>query len=148
MCEDFQHQIVALAIASGKPIAHGVNSKRHIRGKSTFLCSAHAEISLINKMGDRIRGCRVYVYRFNNSSAPDARNPKNARPCLLCQHELRVAGVNRVVYLDDSGEVQFLKNKEMALLTASPAIITSMFLSTTAQNGGGVRFRATDYLST
>lgn len=147
MSENFQYQIVAFAIASGKPIAYGVNAKRYIRGMSTFSCSTHAEVALLKKMGKRIRGCRVYVYRFNNSSAPDARTPKNARPCLLCQHELRDSGVSKVIYLNDNGETHVLKNKDMARLKGHPSNITALFMSRIGSSPG-VKFLAANYVIT
>lgn len=135
-----------MAISGGKPICVGVNSLRYIRGKSTFLCSTHAEIHLIKKMGKRIRGCKIYVYRFNNSSAADAREVKSAKPCMLCQHELKNAGVSRVYYLNDEGRVEFMKNRDMITLVGNPAVLTSMFLSK-ADGDDNLKFIPSDYIA-
>jgi tRNA(Arg) A34 adenosine deaminase TadA len=88
----------------------------------------HAEIDLMDKMGDKARGSKIYLYRFNNTSSPCARENKNGKPCPLCQHALKKAGVSRVVYIDDSGDIQTLKNRDMIGLVGEPSKITNHFL--------------------
>jgi len=88
----------------------------------------HAEIDLLSKMGERASGSKIYIYRFNNTSCPYARQNKNGKPCPLCQHALKNAGVSRVVYVDDQGEVNTLKNRDMIGLIGQPSNITNHFL--------------------
>jgi tRNA(Arg) A34 adenosine deaminase TadA len=123
-----QHQIVAFAVKGGKIINFGVNKRRYSRGKSVFKCSMHAEIDLLSKLGERASGSKIYLYRFNNTSCPKARENKNGKPCPLCQHALKNAGVSRVVYVDDNGEVNTLKNRDMIGLVGEPSSITNYFL--------------------
>ena len=106
----------------------GVNKRRFIRGKSTFDCSTHAEIDLLNKLGKRAHGSKIYLYRFNNTTHVDARKVKNAKPCVFCQHALKAAGVARVYYVNDHGEPCVLKNRDMTTVIADPSNITHHFL--------------------
>jgi hypothetical protein len=41
---------------------------------------------------------------------------------------LKKAGVSRVVYIDDSGDIQTLKNRDMIGLVGEPSKITNHFL--------------------
>ena len=99
-----------------------------MKGHSTFECSIHAEIDLLSKLGEKAKGSKFYVYRFNNTSNPEARDVKNAKPCLMCQHVLKKAGVSRIYYIDDQGDVKSIKNKDLVSLIAEPANITKHFL--------------------
>ena len=123
-----QHQIVAFAIKGGKPLAFGVNQRRYSKNKSVFKCSMHAEIDLLNKLGAKAKGSKIYIYRFNNTTSPTARENKNGKPCPLCQHALKKAGVARAYYINDDGETCIIKNREMIGLIGEPANITNHFL--------------------
>lgn len=115
-------------VKGGSPIAFGVNKIRHMRNKSVFGCSVHAEIDLLNKVGEKARGSKIYLYRFNNTSSPSAREVKNGKPCLLCQHALKKAGVSRAYHVDDNGDLQVVKNREFSSLVGEPVNITKYFL--------------------
>ena len=119
---------MAFAVKGGKIIGFGVNKRRYCRGKSVFKCSMHAEIDLLNKLRERAIGSKIFVYRFNNTTCPKARENKNGKPCPLCQHALKNAGVSRVVYVDDNGKVNVLKNRDMISLVGEPSSITNYFL--------------------
>ena len=88
----------------------------------------HAEIDLLAKLGERAKGSKIYIYRFNNTTSPYARENKNGKPCPMCQHMLKASGVSRVVYVDDNGNVCQMKNREMIGLIGQPSKITNMFL--------------------
>lgn len=109
-------------------ISFGVNKRRYARNKSVFKCSMHAEIDLLSKLGDKAKGSKIYLYRFNNTSSPSARENKNGKPCPMCQHALKGAGVARVIYVDNDGNVEQLKNRDMIGLIGEPSRITSIFL--------------------
>ena len=79
-------------------------------------------------MGEKARGGKIFIYRFNNTTAKDAREVKNAKPCPMCQHELKKSGVSRVFHVDDEGELQVIKNRELVGLVGEPANITKHFL--------------------
>lgn len=125
---DAQHQIVAFAVKGGAPIAYGVNKLRYRSEGSVFRCSIHAEMDLLNKLKERAAGCKIFVYRFNNTSNPTAREVHNAKPCLFCQHLLRKANVAKVQYLSDEGVVETMKKSDMAELIADPIDLTEHFV--------------------
>ena len=141
----FQHQIVAICVKSGKPIALGVKKFKYGKNKSTFECSTHAEIDLLSKLGDKAKGSKIYVYRFNNNAHPEAREVKNAKPCLLCQHVLKLAGVARISYIDNDGNVMVLKNRDLVTLIANPINITHHFLHRSGVDHDN-KFSPTDYV--
>ena len=130
----FQHQIVAICIKGGKPVALGVNKFKYGKNKSTFECSTHAEIDLLSKLGEKARGSKIYIYRFNNTSHPDAREVKNAKPCILCQHVLKIAGVSRIHYINDGCNIEILKNRDLVTLIANPINITHHFITRSGIN--------------
>lgn len=106
----------------------GVNKLRYSRNTSVFRRSMHAEMDLLRKLGPKAAGSKIFIYRFNNASGADSRQNKNGKPCLLCQHCLKNAGVARVNYVDDTGEVCTLKNRDMIELIGAPSKITEFFL--------------------
>jgi hypothetical protein len=128
--EDFQHQIVALALhRSGPPFAYGVNRRRHSRRNSVFLDSLHSESDLIRRCHGNLNGAKVLLYRFNNAvGSPFAGIAKNAKPCLLCCHFLREAGAKQVIYIDDDAAVQSIRGTDLPLLTERPDILTRLFV--------------------
>lgn len=128
---------------AGKPIAFGVNKVRFVRNRSYFKCSCHAEMDLINKIGNRAKGAVLYLYRFNNTKNPTAREAKNAKPCALCQHILKNAGVSKVYFVDDNQNMQILKNRDMVEIDGCPAYITSQFID---NEFGSVKFKVSKFL--
>jgi len=99
-----------------------------MKGRSVFDHSVHAEVDLLNKVGDKAKGSKIYIYRFNNTTSPYAREPKNGKPCPFCQHALKKAGVSRVYHVDDSVNLCTIKNRELQYLIGEPATITRHFL--------------------
>lgn len=88
----------------------------------------HAEIDLLNKLGNKAKGSKIYIYRFNNTTSPHARENKNGKPCMLCQHALKKAGVSKVYYVNDGGDTCILRHREMIELIGEPSNITNHFL--------------------
>lgn len=106
----------------------------------------HAEIDLLDKLGDRAKGSKIYLYRFNNTSSPYARENKNGKPCPMCQHALKSAGVARVVYIDDTGNMNQMKNRDMIGLIGEPSRITNLFLDRYGINHHG-KFVVNQYIA-
>ena len=106
----------------------------------------HAEMDLLRKLGDKANGSKIYIYRFNNADGPQSRCNKNGRPCMLCQHALKGAGVSRVVYVNDDGVVSTLKSRDMVHLIGHPVEITRRFLERYSGDHHG-RFIATAFLA-
>lgn len=115
-------------VKGGNIVDFGVNKRRHLKNKSVFQCSVHAEVDLLNKVGDKAKGSKIYLYRFNNTTAKDAREVKNAKPCPMCQHALKKAGVSRILHVDDNGNLHTMKNYDFSSLIGEPANITKHFL--------------------
>ena len=115
-------------IKGGNIVEYGVNKRRHLKDKSVFHCSVHAEVDLLNKVGDKAKGGKIFLYRFNNTSANDAREVKNAKPCAMCQHALKKAGVSRVHHINDDGDLCQLKNRDLVNMVGEPSKITKYFL--------------------
>ena len=145
--DDFQHQVVAVCIKNGKPIAFGVNQKRHLKNRSTFKCSCHAEMDLLRKIGGKAKGSKIYLYRFNNTENPTARENKNGKPCIMCQHVLKSVGVSKIFYVDDDSNIQILKNRDMVSLIGSPATITRFFVDRD-KDANNAKFIPMDYVRT
>lgn len=124
----FQHQVIAMAVKNGKPIAYGVNKRRHYKNHSTYKCFCHAEIDLLRQFQKdlkKLKNCKIFVFRFNNSSHPTAREAKNAKPCIFCQHALKEAGASRIYYFNDDGELNCLRNRDLNNTFAQPHNITN-----------------------
>lgn len=141
------YQVVALCIKGGNVIGFGVNRNRYVKNKSVFGCAIHAEVDLLHKLRDKAHGSKIYMYRFNNSTSPTARENKNGKPCALCQHALREAGVSRVVYQLDSGETATLKKRDMIALNAQPSNITESFMKRRATATKRESFSVKQYIS-
>lgn len=106
----------------------------------------HAEIDLLNKIGDRAKGSKIFIYRFNNTTSPTARENKNGKPCPLCQHALKKAGVSKAYYVNDNGETCFLRNRDMVELIGEPSNITNHFLDRHGINHHG-KFIALQFIA-
>lgn len=144
---DMQHQVVALHVKGKRVLGYGVNQKRYANLFSYFYDSLHAEADLIRRYGDKIRGAKVFLYRFNNApTSPFGNKPLCGKPCPLCSHVLRMAGINRVVWIDDAGEVQSMRGHEMPLLTEHPSVLTQLFLDRSGNEHHG-KFFAESHLA-
>ena len=115
-----------------------------MKNSSTFKDFCHAEIDLISKIKNKktLKNLKIFVFRFNNSTHPNARVGKNAKPCLFCQHILKKHDVSRVYYFSDEGVLSVLKNSEMSFLVACPYNIT-YFIS---ERYGSLHIDQRDYL--
>ena len=107
----------------------------------------HAEMDLLSKLGSKAVGAKIFVYRFNNTNNPNAREAKNAKPCILCQHSLKSAGIARIHYIDDNGVIQVIKNRDLVELKAKPSNITHYFLNKAGYHHDN-KFCPMDYVST
>ena len=128
-------------------MGYGVNQRRHVRLMSYFHDSLHAEADLIRRYGEKLRGAKVFLYRFNNApGSPVANKPLCARPCLLCGHILRAMGVGRVDFVDDGENIQELRGRDLPMLREDPATLTRMFLARMGDRHHG-KFMAQDHLA-
>lgn len=140
-----QHQVVALW-AKDRVLGYGVNQRRHAKAMSYFYDSLHAEADLIRRFGDRLKGAKVFLYRFNNApDSPFAGEPLCAKPCLLCSHLLNEIGINKVVYVKDDGLVESIKGSDLSQLKENPVVLTKMFLDRSGKEHHG-KFYAQEYL--
>lgn len=145
--DDQKHQVIALLVKAGNVIRYGVNQIRYVRETSYFSTSLHAEADLIRQCShDELSGAKIFVYRFNNSMAPDAREPKASAPCPLCAHMLHTAGVGKVWYMNTNTEVEMKRGRDFALLTDHPYNITAHFAEKQKYNRQ-MRFEPAAYLA-
>mgnify|MGYP003394332659 CR=1 FL=1 len=120
---------------------------RYSRGLSYFTQSLHAEIDLIKKSPKQdLIGAKIYIYRFNNTSAPDAREPKISGPCLLCQHMLQKAMVGKVTYIDKNNVLVSTRGRDLHCLTEHPCQITRIFAKQQQANSD-IRFEPQIYIA-
>lgn len=136
--ETLQHQVIALYVRGSHVMGYGVNQRRHAKLMSFFYDSLHAEGDLIRRFGNRLKGCKVFLYRFNNApGSPHANQPLCAKPCLLCCHLLREVGIGKVVWITDEGRVESMKRSELPMLKENPVVLTRMFLDQAASRNHG-----------
>lgn len=105
----------------------------------------HAETALLRKLKPaELKGAKIYVYRFNNTTASDAREPKCSMPCPMCQHVLRRAGIGRVFCMNDKNKITILKRNDMIVLQDDPTILTAHFMRKCGRDRHG-KFKINDY---
>lgn len=84
---------------------------------------------MIHKLRTRDLGRQdIYIYRFNNTQAPNARIPHPSGPCSLCRHMLKKHRIGRVYFLDQNNQPSILKHSELEELSGDPAYITQLFI--------------------
>ncbi len=126
---DQRHQVIAVLVKGGKVVNFGYSQLRYSKNRSYFYASLHAEQNLIERVSaEELFGSKVYVYRFNNSSSPTARQAKCSIPCPLCQHSLKKCGVSRICCLDNNGSQLILKNRDLIELSDEPDSLTNRYL--------------------
>tara|TARA_Y100000310_G_scaffold100043_1_gene97898 strand:+ start:2339 stop:2728 length:390 start_codon:yes stop_codon:yes gene_type:complete len=65
----------------------------------------HAELACINNLKrNTTKGAMLYVVRIGSEN-----ELKMSKPCPMCEAALRVAGVKRVFYSDESGELSEMR---------------------------------------
>lgn len=100
---------------------------------------------MIRKYGSDMRGCKIYIYRFNTAAkSPFGREALGAKPCLLCQHLLKQADIGKVVFVED-GSVKDMRARDMVYLVDSPSNLTRLFLYKNADCRHG-KFKPQDFL--
>ena len=96
----------AIAISGGRILAIANNTEGSA-GNGVYRYSRHAEDNLLRLLNVRRRAGAsnvyipvVYVYREHGKRSGKA---LLSRPCRLCEHNLRAAGVKRVIFSTASG---------------------------------------------
>lgn len=96
-----QHRIACLLVKGGSIISTGWNTG-HI----------HGEHHALNRTWENgARGATAFVVRVRKDGTWG-----NAMPCGLCQERLKEAGISKVVYTNDVGEIHTLKLSSTAAL--------------------------------
>ena len=98
----------AVIVKGGRVMGTGWNKNRnhpaivspeHIKTE----CSYHAEEVAIREAGeDNVRGAVIYVARISKNG--DARDSK---PCSKCAALIRQAGIKRVIFTMEAGEINY-----------------------------------------
>ncbi|MEM4379219.1 MAG: deaminase [Thermoplasmatales archaeon] len=93
-------QMGCVIIKKNRIVAMGYNNKLKTHPKcNTKFNRLHAELhAMIGANFDDLCGATVYVYREYKNGKPAL-----AKPCPVCEQELRRAGVAKVYYTDSHG---------------------------------------------
>lgn len=100
-------RVGCVLVKGGIPISFGINmpSKTHPRAHAYKFPYPHAELSaLIGVDIEETNGSVAYVARVS----PTRKCLGMARPCPVCQEELRKAGVRKALYTTPTGSVEIL----------------------------------------
>lgn len=76
------------------------NTKTHSYCRHYRKQTIHAEIQALFNLETNPKGLTIYIYRESRAGTRG-----KSRPCDHCEHELREAGIRRVVYLDIDGRI-------------------------------------------
>jgi len=110
-----QHRvrIGCVLVKNGKPISVGFNKMRthpiykkvnHPRAK--YIQSLHAEMAAIISARTDLNGAVAYVYRERKDGSMGT-----AKPCPVCEMLLSEAGVKKVYYSTDNGNIEVMRLK-------------------------------------
>ena len=61
----------------------------------------HAELSSIINAGRSLRGCVIYIARIKKNG-----DLAMARPCEFCMDHIEEAGIKKIVFSNESGEIE------------------------------------------
>ena len=109
LLSDCKIKMSAIAVKGGRVIAVACNTEGSA-GKGVYRYSRHAEDNLLRLLNIRRKtgGCSVqlptiFVFREHGG---EMRSQLTARPCRLCQHSLREAGIKKVKYSTEAGWIE------------------------------------------
>ena len=90
----------AVIVKSNRVLSIGVNKFRNhpdIIPESFIkqVCSVHAEVDALKKIGYDAKNATIYVARVNNQN-----KPMMSRPCNNCYTTIRESGIKNIVYTD------------------------------------------------
>lgn len=101
----------AVIVKGGRVMGSGFNKNRnhptivspeHIKTD----CSYHAEEVAIREAGeDNVRGAIIYVARVNKNG-----QDRDSKPCLKCTSLIERAGIKRVIFTTEAGEINYASN--------------------------------------
>jgi tRNA(Arg) A34 adenosine deaminase TadA len=101
----------AVVVKGGRVLGIGWNKNRnnpqtvspeHVKSD----CSYHAEEIAIREAGeDSIKGAIIYVARVNRHG-----NDRDSKPCSKCAILIKKAGIKRVVFTMEAGEINHASN--------------------------------------
>ena len=102
----------AVLVKGGSVINTAVNKKKYNsfgnRFRNIYTCghaTHHAELSCILGIDkNKTQGATIYVARVNNQG-----EPRNSRPCPMCQEVLKFVGVKKVIFTKNDGQVGLYK---------------------------------------
>lgn len=101
LSESMLHKVGAAVFKGKSLISIGWGSKRTHPESKTFNCQQHAEfMALAGTWKYDMVGAVVYVARIANSGL------RLAKPCSSCEQVLRAAGVKRVWYTNNDGQLE------------------------------------------
>ena len=100
---------MAILCSSGHPISIATNdlNKTHpLTYKHSPFKKLHAEIKCLrNAPQEKIEGSTLYVWRLRNDNGQWGM----AKPCPICQEEIRQVGIKKVYYSTNEGNFEFMR---------------------------------------
>lgn len=98
----------AVVVAGRRVVGMGWNKdKNHPNlieeAKIKEYCSAHAEQIALREAGDNAHKAVLYVARVSKQG-----EDRDSKPCAVCQSRIIQAGIKRVVYTMEAGEINYV----------------------------------------
>lgn len=97
----------AVLVRNNRVISQGFNNpfKTHSISAGTRSGSIHAEMDAVVGINrDHVRGSDIYVYRHAVRYGASI-----SKPCIHCRMALMQAGIRRVFYIDNNGNIDCLR---------------------------------------
>lgn len=101
-------RLIAAVVSGGRILSVGVNkSKKNgyvARNQYAEYCNTHAEIDALLKIKDPkvLLGAKLFVMRLQR----DRETIVSAKPCEMCYKAMLDAGIKRVYYTNEHGDVE------------------------------------------
>lgn len=97
----------AVMVRNNRVISQGINNpnKTHSISADTRSGSVHAEMDVVVGINrDHVRGSDIYVYRHAIRFGASI-----SKPCIHCRIALMQAGIRRVFFIDNAGNIDCLR---------------------------------------
>lgn len=95
----------AVVVAGGRVMAAASNRYRNSASVTPHEhCTVHAEEAALRLAGEHAAGATLYVTRVNRQG-----EWLDSRPCVRCHQQIVAAGISRIVYMGEDGDLVSMK---------------------------------------